>query len=265
MNYFDPCVGIAFIVGQMMLVIAPQEVELESVARAVAWQTPTVVIDAGHGGRDAGAHRNGLAEKDLALDLAVRLRENLQRIGFPVVMTRTDDRYVALSERADVANALDDALFVSLHFNTSPGIGPAGIETYYAQEKVRPSPLSRIGFFPYTDRRPDPEGEDLAALVHTALHLQTGSPDRGIRARQFYVLRHTRCPAILVEAGFINNTFEASLLATPAYRQRIADAVAVGVAAYYRGRQERLPAPGPLAESRPPEAISGAPIFGLNL
>jgi N-acetylmuramoyl-L-alanine amidase len=256
MNPFDPCVGIAFLVGQMILVIAPGGApEREAAPLLPGGEIPAIVVDAGHGGRDHGARWGGLSEKVFTLDIACKLRDRLEEAGFPVVMTRTDDRYIPLADRVAAANGGQNALLVSIHLNSSPGVGPAGIETYYAREKVRPHPFSRIGFFLPVTQGPDRPGEELAALVHAALYLRTGSPDRGIRGRGFYVLRHSRCPAILVEVGFLNNPFEARLLANDAYRRRIADAIAVGISAYHRGRPAPQPMPALASVSRgaPPD------------
>lgn len=242
-----PCVGFAVVMGCLMLVVVPEDnTWYQRDLTQAGWLPPTIVIDAGHGGRDHGARQGGIQEKELTLDIAYRLDTILREAGFRTVMTRTDDRYVALGERVAVANALDDALFVSIHLNSSPGLGPAGIETYFATAKEPPRPWRLIGFFAPPTAIPDPDSENLAGSIHAAMLGKTGSPDRGIRARQFYVVHHTRCPAVLVEAGFINNLFEGQLLATPTYRQIVAQAVAEGIAGYHRTRL-RNPEPRPLA------------------
>ncbi len=212
---------------------------------------PTVVVDAGHGGHDSGALRNGLREKDLALDTALRLERQLRARGFPVVLTRRDDTFVELFERAQVANAIPRALFVSIHFNDNTAAAGDGVETFYATDKIVPNNegWSITGMF---ERRHEPPPADngfaFAQCVQGAVVVGLDITDRGVKARDLAVVRYARCAAVLVEGGFLNNPREAKKLAQPAYRERLATAIAEGVAAYERERMDSA-RPGKIAGS----------------
>jgi N-acetylmuramoyl-L-alanine amidase len=196
--------------------------------------TPVVVVDAGHGGHDNGAVRNGLVEKILALDTAQRLERLLKKRGFTVVMTRTDDRFLELFDRAQIANQFPRALFVSVHYNDNATESGEGVETLYATEKVAGS---NGGLFAKkVEAPPADKGAGFAEAIHRQVISRLGVLDRGTKARQLAVLRHTRCPAILVEGGFINNPADAKRVRDPAYRERLASAVAEGIEAFHKKR-----------------------------
>ena len=190
---------------------------------------PTVVIDPGHGGHDNGAARNGLVEKELTLDTALRLEKKLRALGFSVVMTRRDDRFVELTGRSDVANRIPRAIFVSIHFNDNASVAGDGVETYYASEKTVPADdgWSLVGWF---KQKPEPSPADnglgLARAVQDAVVGRLGAVDRGIKSARYAVIRQTHCPAVLVEGGFINNPAQARAIAKPEYRERLATAIA---------------------------------------
>jgi N-acetylmuramoyl-L-alanine amidase len=178
-------------------------------ARLHAFQT--VVIDAGHGGSDRGGiPGQHLCEKDLTLDVARRLRENLDAAGFKTVMTRSSDATVPLAERVAVANRQRDALFVSIHFNAALRHSASGIETYYYAPAAGP----------------------IAARIHR--ELVTTLPheeNRGVKQHRYFVLRKTRIPAVLAECGFLTNGSEGARCLKPAHRQCLADAIAAGIKA----------------------------------
>jgi N-acetylmuramoyl-L-alanine amidase len=169
----------------------------------------TVVIDAGHGGHDRG----GIAyqrfpEKVVTLDIAQRLRSRLRAAGYTTVMTRTDDTFIGLRERCATANAQGNAVFVSIHTNSDPRGHGIGIETYY---------FSR-------------QSSRLAGAIHSEVLRASGTPNRRIRNRGFYVLRHNRLPAVLVEVGFLTNAIEGpKLYNSSSYREQIAGAIERGV------------------------------------
>jgi N-acetylmuramoyl-L-alanine amidase len=224
--------------GCLTFLITPEEAPRDvHVASALSPSTlPSIVIDAGHGGSDDGAQGNGLREKDVTLDLATRLDQRMQALGFPTVLTRRSDIALKLPERVDLANQVEFSLFVSLHCNHSANSSASGIETFFASEKVAPEPtFSFAGFF----TKPQPatnvdRGENLAGYVQAALLNRTEAGNRGIKADRLFVVRHTRAPAVLIEAGFLSNPFEARLLSTPEYRERLAGAIAEGVAEFAR-------------------------------
>jgi N-acetylmuramoyl-L-alanine amidase len=171
----------------------------------------TVVIDAGHGGHDRGGiPGQQVAEKDMTLDVAQRLKRVLAASGYRVVMTRDSDVFVSLGGRVAIANSYPNALFVCIHFNSANRMGAGGIETYFYSRDSLP----------------------LASAVHYFVAGGAPSSNRGVRRRGYYVLRKTNIPAVLVECGFLTNPTEAAYAQTASYRQKLADEIAAGV----RGR-----------------------------
>src|SRR5256712_4685898 len=171
----------------------------------------TVVIDAGHGGHDRGGiPGQRVAEKDMTLDVAQRLRNLLAASGYRVVMTRDSDVFVPLATRVAIANSYRNAIFVCIHFNSARRMGAGGIETYFYSRDSLP----------------------LASAVHYFVAGGAPSSNRGVRRRGYYVLRKTNIPAVLVECGFLTNPTEAAYAQTASYRQKLAEEIAAGV----RGR-----------------------------
>ncbi len=171
----------------------------------------TVVIDAGHGGYDRGGiPGQKVAEKDMTLDVAQRLKNVLAASGYRVVMTRDSDVFVSLAGRVAIANAYPNALFVCIHFNSANRMGAGGIETYFYSRDSLP----------------------LASAIHYFVAGGAPSSNRGVRRRGYYVLRKTKIPAVLVECGFLTNPTEAAYAQTVSYRQKLAEEIAAGV----RGR-----------------------------
>lgn len=171
----------------------------------------TVVIDAGHGGHDRGGiPGQRVAEKDMTLDVAQRLRNVLAATGYRVVMTRDSDVFVPLGTRVAIANSYRNAIFVCIHFNATQRRGASGIETYfYSRDSL-----------------------SLASAVHYYVTGGAPSANRGVRRRGYYVLRKTSVPAVLVECGFLTNPTEAAYAQSASYRQKLAEEIAAGV----RGR-----------------------------
>lgn len=174
----------------------------------------TVIIDPGHGGRDLGAADSYVYEKHINLDVARRLERSLQQAGFKTVMTRTKDEFIALSERSARANRYRNAIFVSVHFNSSYRAAALGIETFYRSS----------------------DSEKFARMVQTELIKNFGATDRGVKTANFSVLRHTKHPSILVEGGFVSNKEERSAMLNPQYRQVVADSIARGIIQFNRRR-----------------------------
>lgn len=194
-----------------------------------------VVIDAGHGGQDSGATTEGLLEKDVTLDLAKRVERLLQEKQIATLLIRGGDIYISLADRAVLANRARDAILVSLHCNDGAGVGPSGIETYFAARQVG-NTLPLASWLPFLKRpsgfTPNERSQSLAAFLQKELVTETGAVDRGTKAEQFYMLANVRHPAALVEAGFLTNKQEAARLADANYRQRLAQAISKGVLAY---------------------------------
>ncbi len=218
------------------------------------WETPThayegkhepfgvVVLDPGHGGQDSGAMVNGVLEKELTLDIAKRLDRALQAQGMATVLTRADDSYRSLAERAALANRVPGCILVSIHFNEGTKAVSNGVETYYADHQIT-SDAPLISWLPFLQRTalqmPNRESQTLAGCVQEALINRTQAANRGIKAEQFFVIAKVRHPAILVEGGFLSNKDETSRLANPDYRQRMADAISEGIFRYRDALRER--------------------------
>ena len=168
----------------------------------------TVVIDAGHGGHDRGGiPGQRVSEKEMTLDVALRLRKVLEASGYRVVMTRNSDVFVPLGTRCAIANSYRNAIFVSVHFNSATRRGASGIETYfYSRDSL-----------------------SLASAIHHYVSGRAPSENRGLRRRGYYVLRRTKMPAVLVECGFLTNPTEAAYAQNASYRQKLAEAIAAGV------------------------------------
>lgn len=195
----------------------------------------TIVLDPGHGGVEHGTQgvNSGRPEKTLTLDLANRLKPLLAAAGLRVVLTRTDDDMVSLADRVEFAQKKHADLFVSVHFNS--GGSATGIETYCLPPGGTAStstPSERGGEGSLAGNRFDEQNVWLAHNVQRSLTRATGAVDRGVRRARFYVLRDEACPAILIEGGFLSNPVEEKRLLDPAYRDRLAKAIADGILAY---------------------------------
>jgi N-acetylmuramoyl-L-alanine amidase len=177
-----------------------------------------IVIDPGHGGRDPGAVGiGGLQEKDVVLDISEKVAQILEQNGVTVVMTRQDDRTLDLAPRTQLANRVNADLFVSIHANAVAGKRPEvnGLETFYYSS-----------------------GRELAGYIQNSMIQSFNTmPNRGVKQARFYVLRHTRMPAVLVETGFVTGRDDSRILADPAQRSRMAEAIARGILNYVRDRR----------------------------
>lgn len=179
--------------------------------------SPTVVLDPGHGGESTGAIYGGVYEKDLNLAIAMLTASLLEAEGIAVVMTRSDDRDVGLYDRTNLANALDAALFVSIHCNASL-TNPSATGIYTAA---------------YSEASP---GWLLAQTLRQSVMVSTGAGDMGTEARpNLAVLRTAAMPAALVECGYMSTPEELSLLTWPDYQAKLAQGIAGGILAYLAG------------------------------
>ncbi len=199
----------------------------------------TVVLDAGHGGRDTGTQnpRFKLDEKNLTLDVTRRLQGLLEREGYKVVLTRNEDVFVDLEERAAIANRARADLFVSIHFNAVAN-APAvrGTETYIMTPRHHAStqPERDKTMIPtlYPGNRYDPWNAVLGFHLHRKLMDKLGVFDRGLKRARFKVLTLVECPGVLLESAYLSNDGEADKVRTVAYRDQLAEAVAEGIRAY---------------------------------
>lgn len=170
-----------------------------------------VVIDAGHGGSDVGATRNGVYEKNITLDVSKRVANLLRKKGYIVEMTRTTDTYVSLQDRVAISEDINPDVFVSIHVNSSNSDSPTGLETHYYKDNSL----------------------ELAKYVHASLLNHVNSKDRGLFKSRFYVINHTTAPAILVEIGFISSPIERAQLVSESRKQATAKAIAEGINDYF--------------------------------
>jgi len=252
------CALLAAVLAAVLVAAAPAAAAL-----------PFVAVDPGHGGSDAGAvgtlpagtptglaprtdaqGRTAIYEKDVNLDVALRLDAWLRSRGARTIMTRTgdlaggDQPYTTvgadLKARVDIANEAGAELFVSVH-NNALSATSSGTETYHFYYS---SAAARV----------------LAQAIQSEVVAALALPDRGVKSAGFYVLRHTVMPAVLVEGAFLSNPSEALLLADPAVRQRIADAIGRGVERFSAGGIAAPPRLAPTIgpwRSRPRSAPAG--------
>jgi N-acetylmuramoyl-L-alanine amidase len=229
-----------------------------SIVQQLGLSASRVVIDPGHGGHDPGTmNKSGLREKDVVLDVSKRLQKLLEKDGFEVVMTRDRDVFIPLEERTAIANSKGADLFVSVHVNAARSTKPRGTETYFLNLATTPDAeevAARENAV--TTRRVNElqsilqqvlnnekitESRELASRVQTSLSSElypsAGDPrNRGVKTAPFYVLLGAQMPSVLVEVAYLTNRKDAELLGDAAFRQKVAESIAVGI----RGYQDSL-------------------------
>lgn len=185
---------------------------------------PFIVIDAGHGGLDIGAKSRYpfCEEKRIALTCALLAKKYLDQLGYRVILTRTSDIFIPLPRRVQIANQPRCALLVSIHFNSSKNTEAHGMEIFYCDKKMEEKRA-------VASRR-------LAEAILGDLLKRTQAKSRGVKKGNFFVIRETKVPAVLVEGGFITNPQERSLLKQREYLDKIARGVATGVDKYFKVR-----------------------------
>ncbi len=202
----------------------------------------TVVIDAGHGGHDAGAVSSYAREKDCNLAVAKKLKAKLEKQGFKVVMTRDDDRFLTLKQRVDIANATPNSIFVSIHHNSGRRAAE-GIETFTLAPHGTTSPFARTRrYAELCGNDQDSENIALATAVHSRAIRSTQAVDRGIQRARFSVLCTIQRPAILFEGGFVSNAEEGRKISSNTYREKLAESICQGVVSYSQTVGGRRPA-----------------------
>jgi N-acetylmuramoyl-L-alanine amidase len=231
----------------------------------------TICLDPGHGGKDSGNRVGfgffGHSEKTYTLLLAFELRDQLKKLGFNVMLTRSSDTYVELPDRPALANRRGADLFVSLHFNaTQTGKDEvAGPETYCITPVGAASSNahgengefgSSIGDGPTTANRHEGQSLLLAYQMEKSLVQNLNANDRGVRRARFAVLRDAAMPAILIEGGYMTNPTEGKKIYDAAYRKQMAAAIVKGILAY-----QKLTAP---AASPPPNVPGRPPVKILS-
>lgn len=197
----------------------------------------TVIIDAGHGGKDAGCSNPYGCEANYTLKVATKFKALLEAKGFKVVMTRSSDVFLSLEQRVEVANAVkDSALFISIHFNSGSSTA-RGIETF----TLSPQGVAHYGrglkssdFSNFNGNEHDSANIALATATHGSLlrRLGTNTFDRGIKRARWSVLTGVHHPAILVECGFVSHPYEARLIENEAYQNALATGLTDAVVKY---------------------------------
>lgn len=209
---------------------------------------PDIVLDPGHGGRDAGAYAFGRREADLNLEVARRARAYLERLGLSVAMIRDADKEVPLVQRGPMVNEWRPKGFVSIHHNAAADPAARGVELY-RQARGDHTRASR----------------NLAVAIHENFRRRVPEiPDRGIKTRlsadgqrdYYHVLRVPKVPSVLIEGGFMTNRAESDLMHTDSYQDRAGRAIAEGIAAWL---QVEAPAPPPEDFAPPPDGITIRP------
>ena len=212
----------------------------------------TIVVDPGHGGRDSGARGNGYNEKDIALQVATRLANNLRR-DYNVIMTRDSDFFVPLDTRAKIGNDANADFFISIHLNSGSSSSANGTEVFYFSKKDQGSYAAQVAKFenkvdgsygdvPFSDfilndifyRKNQKTSQAIAESVLNNLINTTGLRRRGVFGANFAVLRGSNSPSILVELGFMNNYSDLSQYLTPDGQERAANAIGSAIRSYFR-------------------------------
>ena len=216
-----------------------------------------IIVDAGHGGKDPGTHgrTTGIEEKEVTLDIARRLRKDLESRGVKVTMTRDRDEFISLEQRTEIATRSKADLFISIHANSNPSRSVDGIEVYALRdlegaEKHDPQRIKnqRAMFRNLAMRSGDmsleaivadmlynyklSESQLLAAYVDKGATNAVKANNRGVKRAGYHVLRNTLIPAVLVEVGFLSNPAEERMLRDTDYREKIADGIASSLVSF---------------------------------
>ncbi len=259
--------------GLQLGAASPQAGPVKAPASGPAKARPIVIVDAGHGGPDAGmtgpiGTGPKIYEKNITLAVAKRLGGILAKRGADVVYTRTTDTLIDLSDRGQIANKAGGALFISIHVNASnptwrDGVTMRGFETYFLSdartddaqrveemenasvkfEAVRDMPKEDPLSFILSDMKQNEhlrESSDLAEAIQHSLSLIHPGPNRGVKQAGFRVLVTAFMPSVLVEIGFGTNPVDAAFISNPGRQEAIARAIADGAMAYLAGYELRL-------------------------
>lgn len=198
-----------FLTGEIVEKAADMDMLIEQ------FKTPVIFIDAGHGGEDGGCSRDGIYEKTINLEIALRVQEKLLALGYEVIMSREDDVYITKEERVRLANDSHASLYISIHQNASEDAGVNGMEVWYDG----------------TDETRD--NKRLAQLIGQQTARNADVVQRELRGNaEFHVTGSTKMPACLIETGFLSNAAERGKLMTPEYQEQLAEGIVNGVAYY---------------------------------
>jgi N-acetylmuramoyl-L-alanine amidase len=254
-----------------------------TLTRALGLKIGRIVIDAGHGGHDTGTiGPTGLMEKDLSLDVSLRLGKIIQQRlpSAEVVFTRSDDTFIPLEERTHIANEAKADMFVSIHANSSQDSGARGIETYYLNLKGSPEAMEVAARENATSDQGIHELQDLVKQIARTEKIEESREfaedvqeslskrvqksaktvkNRGVRKAPFVVLIGADMPSILTEISFLSNPADEKLLKQPEHRQRVAEGIFQGIAGYLESLNSMTvnPAGGPVPRRSTTSASSG--------
>lgn len=246
---------IIFIIPRHLLILAGSiglMLLIASFGRLAVWGTgikdKVIVIDPGHGGKDPGAQYGGIREKDINLDVALRLRTVLEQQGCQVILTRDSDtdffapgkvsgqmaKRIELNQRVKLASSHNADLFISIHTNSFPQRNSYGMETYYHLKSS--------------------SGQALAERIQDALRTAQPENKRKAKPGDYYLINQTTMPAVIVEIGFLSNSKERKLLLNDTYKDSVAQAIAVGIDRYFSDFPHGVP------ESTPALSKNSGPI-----
>jgi len=184
---------------------------------------PLIIVDPGHGGKDPGTHslkNPKYQEKVIALDTAKLVKKSLEQMGYAVMLTRTNDVFIELGDRAKFANKRNPKLFVSIHYNSAQNKDADGIEVFYYKSDE--------------DKKRSEESKTLGKRVLNRCIECTAAKSRGVKHGNFAVIRETDMPAILIEGGFLTNAAERKKIKTQAYLKKLASGIAQGINDYIK-------------------------------
>jgi N-acetylmuramoyl-L-alanine amidase len=224
----------------------------------------TVVLDPGHGGHDKGAVCVFGNEKDFALDVCLRARTLLEASGLKVLMTRSDDTFIPLEQRPTLANATPNSIFVAVHFNDASS-DASGFEIYSITPRGEPSTADNELSLRDLSQEPgnvtDVPSLALSESIYHSLLGNIPQVDRGVKRARFAVIRLAQVPAVLIEGGFVSSSSEARQIATPAYREALAEAIVTGIEGFKTLAEHKVP-PKLLTDYRhqPAPSLQTAPI-----
>jgi len=258
----------------------------KSLTRALGLKVNRIVIDAGHGGHDYGTiGPNGVMEKEVVLDVALRLARIVQqRMGAEVVLTRSDDTFIPLQERTAIANDHKADLFLSIHANSSPAPEVAGTETFFLNFTNAPDALNvaarenagaeksvgelkdLIQTITLNDKIEESHtfADDIQTAIHgNAARSNAAAHNRGVKRAPFVVLIGAGMPSVLAEIGFLSNARDESNLGKPEYRQKVAEALYKGLSQYAQSLSH-FDTPRQLAKSADAKAGEKPAPVGLN-
>lgn len=181
-----------------------------------------IVLDAGHGGKDTGtkSDKNHYVEKERTLKTTKIVKNYLEELGYIVKLTRSDDTFVSLTKRAEIANELNASLFVSIHFNHCESPEVQGIEVFYYKDEKNPFNARLLA------------SKKLGEEVLGRITKHTGASSRGVKKANFAVVRETKMPAILIEGGFLSNSEERAKIKDDPYLCFLGWAIARGIDQY---------------------------------